>query len=191
MKIGKRAMKPFDEKYFDDVISTAILNLSKFDSLPIDIGAEIAVEEAMADLGLFSDDETIAVLTDAVLHEFVSKGASVANRRRNASSQYAKDGETVSFWVATAFDMRSTAYAYGACITYPDGYKWPENKNRFKDYVGQKYFYEYSKGTSKSFNSYESLINWLEGKCGYKSDFATEQQLVDSARDERYYSFCY
>lgn len=63
-----RSDRMVDERDFDSVIDSAIRVMRKYsDGLQPDIRAEIAVEEAAADMGLIVDDDTISRITEMVI----------------------------------------------------------------------------------------------------------------------------
>lgn len=99
------------------------------------------------------------------------------------------DHDIISFWATEVFDLRSSYVAYGARITSVDGWKFPDKGDigRIQTSLGESKFYEFSKGITKSFRTYNELVKYLESRYRY-INVPPEQQIVDSGYDERYYT---
>lgn len=101
--------------------------------------------------------------------------------------------ESISFWVASAFDTRTTWIAYGANIKYPDGSVEfsPATRKRIADKIGSKHFYEYVSGGSRTYQSYDALVKGIQNLGRYYNpnvDIVSEEDLIESAREGRYYT---
>lgn len=97
--------------------------------------------------------------------------------------------DTISFWATEVFDLRNTAVAYGARITSVDGWKFPDKGDigRIQTKLGEKRFYEFSKGGTRSFKTYNELVKYLKSIDSY-INVPSEQQIIDSGYDESYYT---
>lgn len=99
--------------------------------------------------------------------------------------------DIISFWATTVFEYRDTAVAYGAKIKTVDGFEFPKlsDVKRIQKSLGEKRFYEFCLGETKSFKSYSALVNFITSIDRYAADrIPSEQDLIDSAKDERYYT---
>lgn len=99
------------------------------------------------------------------------------------------DRDTISFWSTEVFDLRNTAIAYGAKITTVDGWKFPDKGDigRIQTNLGERRFYEFSKGGTRSFNTYNALVKYLKSVDPY-IQIPSEQNIIDSGYDERFYT---
>ena len=95
--------------------------------------------------------------------------------------------DTISFWATTVFDTRNTAVAYGAKIKGSDGWSFPGNISRIQQKLGERRFYQFAKGTNKSFRTYSQLVKYIQGIDPYV-DIPDEQTIIDAAYDEKYYT---
>jgi len=100
------------------------------------------------------------------------------------------DHDTISFWATSVFDLRNEAVAYGARITSVDGWKFPDKGDigRIQQSIGERRFYEFSKGGTRSFRTYNELVKYLKSIDSY-INVPSEQQIIDSGYDERYYTY--
>lgn len=99
------------------------------------------------------------------------------------------DHDIISFWATSVFDLRNEHVAYGAKITSVDGWKFPDKGDigRIQQKLGEKRFYEFFKGVTRSFRTYNELVKYLKSIDSY-INVPSEQQIIDSGYDERYYT---
>ena len=93
---------------------------------------------------------------------------------------------TISFWVTTAGDSRNTAYAYGAKITDPDGFKFPTSMKRIQDNIGSKRFHYYVAGITKSFKTHKAMKEFF-AKEGV-GHIAGEEEVIEAGWEEKYFT---
>lgn len=98
-----------------------------------------------------------------------------------------EEKDTISFWATTVFDTRHTAIAYGAKIKCADGWSFPGSISRIQQKLGEKKFYNFAKGATKSFKSYSQLVKYLKDNDRY-IEVPSEEQIINSGYDERYFT---
>lgn len=105
----------------------------------------------------------------------------------NNTSKESDIPDTISFWATTVFDTRTTAVAYGAKIKCADGWSFPGSLSRIQQRLGERRFYYFSKGTNKSFKSYNALVKFLKDIDTY-IEVPSEEDIITAGYDERYFT---
>lgn len=106
----------------------------------------------------------------------------------NDTADLANDKEdTISFWATTVFDTRTTAVAYGAKIKCADGWSFPGSLGRIQQKLGERRFYYFSKGSNKSFKTYESLVKFLKSIDAH-INIPSKEDIIEAGYDEKYFT---
>lgn len=95
--------------------------------------------------------------------------------------------DTISFWATTVFDTRTTAVAYGAKIKCADGWSFPGSLGRIQQKLGERRFYYFSKGSNKSFKTYESLVKFLKS-IDVHINIPSKEDIIEAGYDEKYFT---